>query len=252
MNHSRSLKKDFKKILVVPTVLLLTISLYYVYFINKLTLESNDPIRTIHIHIVCSAIIVCSAFLIFQLFIVTPLLIKLEKSVLALNDMANKDYLTGLLNRNAFIHCYRDLQEQETNNDHVIVILDIDKFKLVNDTHGHIYGDNVIKHIVQVISYKLRTSDTFYRIGGEEFAILLPNTPMISAVKVTENLRELVEKTPCNLEETVIVSTCTFGITTIDLKKSLEFNLSNADKALYIGKANGRNSVVVFTEFDND
>jgi len=121
-----------------------------------------------------------------------------------------------------------------------LIILDIDYFKKVNATYGHIVGDEILKFLTKNVQTVLRDSDIFARYCGEEFVILLPDTDLNNALLVAQKIRSLVEETPyidLNFSLNVTVS--------IDVKQfkneRLLRELHNADKALYKAKENGRN-----------
>ncbi|PGH53554.1 hypothetical protein CRT60_27150 [Azospirillum palustre] len=130
-----------------------------------------------------------------------------------------------------------------------IIILDIDHFKAVNDNHGHTAGDAVLVGIAQVIQNRLRESDTFARIGGEEFAIVLPETDGKGAMVVAENLRQAVSGARIDLDGGHSVTiTISIGIASLDEDHTTVSDiLSRADKALYSAKGSGRNRVVLDT-----
>lgn len=130
---------------------------------------------------------------------------------------------------------------------------DIDFFKSVNDTYGHAIGDLVLKTTAKTIKKELRQYDTASRYGGEEFAILLPNTPLEEAKKVAMRLREKIEKKKINISEYKIKDikeisvTISIGVSEFDPKmmKDPEELYQKADKGLYIAKESGRNKVIV-------
>lgn len=111
-----------------------------------------------------------------------------------LHELAYRDPLTGAENRRAFMEKLEaEFQRtQRTGNAAALIMLDIDHFKLVNDTYGHDVGDLVLKHLVSVLQGGLRRIDTLGRIGGEEFAVLLPETTLVAATELAERLRALV------------------------------------------------------------
>lgn len=131
-----------------------------------------------------------------------------------------------------------------------IVILDIDHFKAVNDSHGHHAGDLVLVGITQVIQNRLRESDTFARVGGEEFAIVLPETDGKGAMAVAENLRQAVSGARIDLDGGRSVTiTISIGIASLDDDHTTVSDiLSRADKALYSAKGSGRNRAVLDTD----
>lgn len=130
------------------------------------------------------------------------------------------------------------------------MMIDIDFFKSVNDTHGHAAGDEVLRTVAGIIKQALRESDIPSRYGGEEFAVLLPFTHLDEAKVVGERLRKAVESTPITInqdtdDEKQINVTISMGLAEFDSKESGEFLFERADKALYNAKTNGRNQVQV-------
>ncbi|WP_158284570.1 sensor domain-containing diguanylate cyclase [Azospirillum sp. TSO35-2] len=128
-----------------------------------------------------------------------------------------------------------------------LFILDIDHFKSVNDTHGHSAGDAVLVGITHVIQKRLRESDTFARIGGEEFAVFLPETDVAGALVVAEDLRQSVAATTIDIGgDRCVAVTVSIGIACLDNgQSSVSDILNRADKALYAAKRDGRNRSVV-------
>ncbi|QLI80231.1 diguanylate cyclase [Chitinibacter fontanus] len=127
-----------------------------------------------------------------------------------------------------------------------IILLDIDHFKKINDRHGHLIGDLVLKRISQICVSKLRTIDTFARWGGEEFVILLPETDQQQATIVAEKLRKTIEAEPLNFEGSqAIRATISLGVTALSMiDLTLDDLITRTDEALYAAKANGRNCVI--------
>ncbi len=200
-----------------------------------------------------TVIFILLTLLIEALFIFQPLVRKLANYNRKLLKMALEDPLTGLNNRRAFINrASSGLQESVSSSATVAVVLtDLDKFKLINDTYGHSAGDEVLKHFSRIMERSLRTYDVTGRIGGEEFAILLPNTTSEEAYKVINRLRKNIESTPCDYDEddtrkNTLSYTASFGIVVSEDKNSnIENLLSQADRNLYKAKEDGRNLVVI-------
>ena len=154
---------------------------------------------------------------------------------------ANFDTLTQIYNRNMFNQLMEEKLQQATLN-HLsmsFVILDIDHFKNVNDTYGHLAGDAVLKHLTALVSKHTRESDIFARWGGEEFILAL-ETDKENAMKIVENIRILIEKEPF---EEVGNITCSFGLTQFQKGDTIKSITNRADEALYEAKESGRNRV---------
>ena len=128
-----------------------------------------------------------------------------------------------------------------------VVIADLDQFKKINDTYGQQTGDIVLQHAVALTRSALRQSDWIAHCGGEEFVIVLPETPLQGAYAVAERVRRLCAETPVELSETQLAVTASFGVATIDgiapSNSDAEAMLLEADKALNESKRAGRNRV---------
>lgn len=160
---------------------------------------------------------------------------------------AMHDQLTGAGNRRLFIDAVARLLAIRRR--HVrpfsLVSLDLDLFKRVNDTHGHAFGDQVLKAVSLAIQQNLRGEDVFARIGGEEFAILMPETTLDEAVTVAERHRAAIEALSISAPKGTIRITCSFGVTEgTPQDMAAETVMSRADEALYEAKKTGRNRVV--------
>lgn len=161
-----------------------------------------------------------------------------------------RDPMTGLSNRR-FLEEYVDtlLANAQRNSIHLaILMLDLDYFKMVNDTYGHDAGDIVLKALARVLKQKVRASDMVIRYGGEEFLIILQNADIAAADKVAENIRLAVEamKTPAGgtmLQKTISIGVSDFPTDSDTFWQAIKF----ADVALYQAKHGGRNRVVRFT-----
>jgi len=151
-------------------------------------------------------------------------------------------------NRRAFFE-YSDLihtQAVRYNHPYSILMLDIDHFKKINDTHGHNIGDLAIKATADTISSILRAVDVSGRIGGEEFAIILPQTQVVHAETIANRLRNLVSQITVPANGTEVAFTVSIGVTkNHDREASINDVLERADTALYEAKTQGRNKVIV-------
>lgn len=167
-----------------------------------------------------------------------------------LTHLAMRDELTGLYNRRRFMECsdqeYGRLKRQ-TAYEVGTLMLDLDRFKLVNDTYGHAAGDQMLKGFADTVQRQLRENDLFGRLGGEEFAILLPHTDLQGCERVAEKVRAAVEamRIPLESGETLTITT-SVGLTMMHKEDTRpDGALARADKALYQAKHSGRNRVVV-------
>ena len=162
---------------------------------------------------------------------------------------SENDFLTQLPNRSYLNWKFKQIIKR--CHSVCIVIADIDNFKHINDTYGHVIGDDVLKTIAQLLQNNLRKHDISCRWGGEEFVLLLPNTSEHSAFEISERIRENVASTAFNQSNSSngFNVTISLGIyASIDANIELKQLIKNADKALYTAKNKGRNRVDIFSE----
>ncbi len=163
-------------------------------------------------------------------------------------QMATTDSLTGLYNRRHFF----DLSEREfarsrrNGSSLVVLMIDIDHFKNINDTYGHQAGDDVLKELAELGSTCLRSMDIFGRIGGEEFAVLLPETISDNGVAVAERFRNRIERMQFETIQGALDITVSIGVASaLAGKPDFDKVLAEADMALYNAKCEGRNRVSI-------
>ena len=173
--------------------------------------------------------------------------LELEKK---LRELATTDYLTQLLNRREWmIQTSRHVPLAKRNNSNIaILMLDIDNFKSINDTFGHMIGDKVLIAFTQAIQSTCRTSDIIARFGGEEFIILLPDTSEQQALHLADRLQQQIRSLKINIDVNIITITTSIGISIYDPDKpaKLDTLISQADKALYQAKEQGKNRTIAF------
>ncbi len=159
---------------------------------------------------------------------------------------AMTDLLTGLWNRRAFLEAADRLIAQRTRKSLPISVLlfDLDRFKLINDRFGHAAGDEALKVFARTASESMRTNDMIARLGGEEFAAILPGNA-VDATIVAERLRAAFEAADIEISGQKIAATVSVGVATAVPPVQIETLLASADTALYRAKANGRNRVEV-------
>jgi len=163
---------------------------------------------------------------------------------------ANTDELTGIMNRRAFNEKVNETQKTCTDPSKIfsLVMIDIDHFKRLNDSFGHLTGDKVLKFIASLIQKNIRGGDYVARFGGEEFVIILPNTVQENALCVADNIRAYLSRQKlydkkANLQLGVL--TLSMGVATyVPSSDTLETMLDRADRCLYHAKSNGRNQTV--------
>ena len=160
-----------------------------------------------------------------------------------LERRATFDPLTGILNRGSFQELFRRLSSLELSYPMGFIVFDLDNFKRINDTYGHIVGDKVLQKVAKVVKKQIRRTDIFARWGGEEFVLLLPQTDLEGTRKVAEKLRralEAIEIPPYGLK-----ITASFGATEVLPGEELKEVFERADRALYRAKELGKNRVEV-------
>ena len=164
-----------------------------------------------------------------------------------LYEQATRDSLTGLWNRTATIQILdREMARASRGEASIAVIMaDLDHFKNVNDTHGHLAGDSVLREAARRMSSMLRKYDSIGRYGGEEFLIVLPGCHFTCSLTVAERLREAVSGQPYSIGEGSYQATCSFGLAWSDGSEAADADrmLRDADAALYTAKRSGRNRV---------
>lgn len=164
---------------------------------------------------------------------------------LELRLIAQVDHLTGALTRRGFVDQAEKEMERARRYDRAssLVMLDVDHFKRVNDTYGHAIGDQVLQKIASIAEVTLRPSDLFGRLGGEEFALLLPETNGTAAVIAAERLRHEIAEHPMTLADgSTVRVTASFGVAELSTSiGSLSAWLACADTMLYASKSGGRN-----------
>jgi diguanylate cyclase (GGDEF)-like protein/PAS domain S-box-containing protein len=161
---------------------------------------------------------------------------------------ANTDSLTGISNRRYFL----SQAEQEMRRSRrfarplSVMMIDLDYFKKINDAHGHAVGDAVLQGTVKRSLESLRQSDQLGRLGGEEFAVILPETELAAAVDVAERLRQHLAERPLIAEREAVPCTVSVGVAQLNARDHTIDDLFNrADEALYVAKNNGRNRVEI-------
>ena len=187
---------------------------------------------------------------------VLPLLLEFYMNFLTLLDDNERDALTGLLNRKTFdMHSAKiiaTLQKQHQRTaeksakiEFCLAALDIDHFKHVNDTFGHIYGDEVLLLFSNIMKKTFRDNDLLFRFGGEEFVVILANTDDAHARIALERFRSAVENNKFPQVGQVTVS---IGVASISFDEMPRITIDHADQALYFAKQNGRNQIRVYED----
>ena len=163
-----------------------------------------------------------------------------------MKELAIRDQLTGVLDRRGLGEqgavAYATARRNETPLS--VIMTDIDRFKFINDEYGHAVGDSALVHFAKVLKESRRTEDILARVGGEEFAIVLPGTELADALKIADLLRGKIEATPMAVDAEQLQMTASFGVATVNSSDTcLSDTIVRADRALYRSKRAGRNQV---------
>lgn len=165
----------------------------------------------------------------------------------ALATEARTDALTGLRNRRSFNEELSRLFAQRQRQGIVfsLLLIDLDHFKQVNDSHGHPAGDQALRSLAQLLTKTLREMDFVCRYGGDEFAVICPGSHLHEAATAAERVRQAVATTPVPLEDVALPLTLSVGVCEVGHSEIAEGLIQRADQALYAAKQAGRNRVHV-------
>jgi len=172
-----------------------------------------------------------------------------EEAVAKLQEYADRDGLTGIANRRYFESRLRDeyTRWQRYGGDMSLLLFDLDHFKKINDQFGHGVGDTVLREMAQRVAQVVRVQDTFGRFGGEEFALLLPCTPLEDAMQVAEKIRHTIGDEPVEVQGAHVPVTASVGGASARVGvPNYDVLINEADAALYSAKRQGRNRSVAF------
>lgn len=180
------------------------------------------------------------------IFILSTILNQWRKREIFITELSQKDDLTGIYNRRVLTqHLVRLDQEQHAIFSYAILLLDLDHFKRVNDTYGHIVGDQVLIQSAQILKQNLRTDDLLGRYGGEEFLIIIHNSHFYEVYRVAERCRQALENSRYLAGVGIEIQvTCSIGIACSESGQNALSILNEADLALYQAKSKGRNQVI--------
>jgi len=182
-------------------------------------------------------------------YMLSSLLNPLHNSLMYKQAVINSqlDPLTNVNNRTSFDSSIsREISlAKRHSNDFALIVLDIDKFKNINDQYGHLFGDCVLRDVAGCISENVRDSDMVFRYGGEEFVILLSNTTQKGAYQLAERIRISVESMKCKYGGNSTDVTISQGIACLKKGENDKTLFERADKALYKAKNNGRNQTIL-------
>lgn len=170
-----------------------------------------------------------------------------HRRMLEVSHLARTDEMTGLANRRAFMHAANE-QFEITDFEYSglsVLIIDLDHFKQVNDVHGHDAGDEVLIHASQQIAQASPSDSLVARLGGEEFAVLMPYESVAQLHQRAEEIRQRVGSQPCHYQGKEIRVSASLGVGIANARDSVSSVLSRADNALYEAKDQGRNQFVI-------
>jgi len=175
---------------------------------------------------------------------------RLRQALATINELAIRDELTGIHNRRFLLDLVDKEKERADRNgsEFCLCLFDIDFFKRINDTYGHAAGDTVLRAFARTVQDQLRALDAFGRYGGEEFLLMLPETPAASAIALAERVRGAVEGLRCTDGERTITLTVSAGVAEYRLGEKVAQTIVRADQALYLAKSGGRNRVLCHGE----
>ncbi|MFL6674540.1 MAG: diguanylate cyclase [Massilia sp.] len=172
--------------------------------------------------------------------------VKLERALNTINELAIRDELTGTHNRRYLLSLIEKEKDRSdrSGRSFSLCLLDIDFFKRINDTYGHAAGDTVLRQFCQGVQQHVRGADSFGRYGGEEFMLMLPETPAVDALVLAERVRTAIERLRCADGASAITLTVSIGIAEFRPGEQITQTVGRADEALYLAKSSGRNRVV--------
>lgn len=172
----------------------------------------------------------------------------LQEANARLDQLAGTDELTGVYNRRRFLELTQGVRELAGDGDACLAVLDLDRFKQINDGHGHLAGDAVIRAVTDIIVGQCGPNDLVGRYGGEELVICLPDCDAGQAVRAAERIRDALAATAVHYNNHTIRVTTSIGVAAIRRGESVEQWLSRADAALYEAKRCGRDRVVLASD----
>ncbi|OUR70777.1 hypothetical protein A9Q78_11800 [Methylophaga sp. 41_12_T18] len=177
------------------------------------------------------------------------LIISMQRNYQAMKALSNIDPLTKIRNRRSlFLLAEQAMQESNRNQAPLsMMMIDIDLFKGINDTYGHIVGDEILLDLVARLKQKIRKSDLLSRYGGEEFILLLPETDLAGATKLAENICSAIDDQVYQNETLSVAYTISIGVSQYQHEKLVREFIHKTDQALYQAKGSGRNQVKVFS-----
>ncbi len=193
---------------------------------------------------------ICDYFCTINKSMTNPIIIEIRVLEEALHSLGY-DSLTGLCSRRAFDEVLaREIgRANRYGKELSILFFDLDDFKKINDTFGHLAGDDTLRNVARIVMDEIRTIDVAYRYGGEEIVVVLPETGKAAAFVVGERIREKVEDLKLNYNDQIINLTISGGISTLPVDATnVKELIANADIAVYKAKETGKNNIVIYSE----
>ncbi len=196
----------------------------------------------------------CS-YLVKRKYVKNSILYHLESNNYYINIIQNIkkqaiiDELTQCYNKKEFENIFKRMlatTHRYSNTNFAVIMLDLDHFKNINDSYGHLTGDYILKEVADIVHHEVRDSDIFGRIGGEEFIILLPQTKLNGALKTAQKIRKSIDEYRFSFKGESVHVTLSLGITSTTSNDTYFSVLDRVDKALYKAKDDGRNRVEYF------
>ena len=213
-----------------------------VYFQKTLINSSNHTASTRSLLLILTA-----AALLFSLLAARLVIRHISEKNRLLAYQSSHDALTGLINRREFEHrVERTIAQARTQSaTHALLYLDLDQFKIVNDTCGHAAGDELLQQLAQILLGSVRHRDTLSRLGGDEFGMLLENCPLDKAVEIANSLLAAIDDFQFTWNEDTFILGISIGVVPIDHSTTdIASTMSAADSACYIAKESGRHQVL--------
>ncbi len=204
-------------------------------------LRRGDPVMAAVSATLCSVVLTplvgsCMLRLVFEL----------ERTRQRLTVLATRDDLTGVHNRRHFMEVVQREWDRARRYDQpaALLLIDADHFKRINDSHGHLCGDELLRCIAHMVAQQLRQADLLARFGGEELIVFLPHTDPLGALDVAERIREKVQGLAVPWQAGTVGTTVSIGVAPLRPElPSIDWMIHEADTALYAAKADGRNCV---------
>ncbi len=201
----------------------------------------NDTYRALYVNI--NFLSLPAGYTGVAMFVVLMLASDLSEQM---KQVAARDQLTGLLNRRGFgdQSAKTFATARRVRRPVSVIMIDIDRFKRINDEFGHAAGDSALRHFAEILEDERRADDILARLGGEEFALVLPGSDLEECIRIAEALCLRLEKTPMDIDGKTLAMTASFGVAALSVKDAcLTDAIVRADRALYRSKRAGRNRV---------